>query len=373
LPQQVAHMGSGISAKTGHREAGDVPPCRSRLFVCIAAPAGVGRLASRLAGAIGRVLAVSAPLVTASFGAAAQQPKLVRIAILTTAMSPWHTETEGFRDGLKELGYVEGQNATLVARAGQGDPVRVKALAEDLVQQSPDLLFCVSSSGAQACRAASKTVPIVVVSIGDPVRLGLAESVARPGGNLTGIANLRADLTAKRLELFKKLVPSLRRVLVTYDPREPDDVEALKVARTAAGPVGVQVLENPITEPLQMEPALAELEQGGADGILIVQSGLSLNIPGRSLEVATSNGIPTMYSHAFWPRFGALASFGPDQYAQGRQAARLAHRILTGTPAGSLPIELPDRVEFVINKNRAERLGLQLPPSILMQADVVLE
>jgi putative ABC transport system substrate-binding protein len=318
------------------------------------------------------LLAFGAALL-ASFGAAGEDANPAKIAILTSAMSPWHTETEGFRAGLKDLGYLEGKNVTLVARAAQGDPVRLKSLAEDLVQQNPDLLFCVSSSGAQACRAATKTLPIVVVSIGDPVRLGLTESVARPGGNLTGVANLRADLTAKRLELFKELVPSLRRVLVTYDPRELDDLAALIVARQAADRLGVQLLENPITEPLQMESGLGDLEEGGEDGILIVQSGLNLNIPGRSLEVATSNRIPTMYPHAFWPKFGALASFGPDQYAQGRQAARLAHRVLTGTPPGSLPIELPDRVEFVINQKTAERLTLKLSPSILLQADTVLE
>jgi putative ABC transport system substrate-binding protein len=288
-------------------------------------------------------------------------------------MSPWHTETEGFREGLKNLGYAEGQNVTLVTRAGRGDPLRTRGLAEDLAQQQPDLLYCVSSTAARACRAATDTIPIVAVGIGDPVELGLAESVARPGGNLTRIFNLRAELSAKRLELFKELVPSLRRVLVSYDPREADDRDAAGVAREAAGRLGLQPIENPITAPLQLEPALAELEEGGADGILIVQSGLSLNIPGRSLEVATSNNIPTMYPHAFWPRYGALASFGPDQYAQGRQAARLAHRVLTGTPAGSLPIELPERVEFVINLKTAEKLGLHLPSSVLLRADRVFE
>ena len=322
---------------------------------------------------LGTLFSVTILLIVLSFGAASQDARPVKIAILTTAMSPWHTETEGFREGLKEFGYFEGKNVELIARAAQGDPVRLQNLAEDLAHRNPDLLLCVSSSGAQVCHRATTAIPIVAVSIGEPIRLGLVTSLARPGGNLTGIANLRADLSAKRLELFREMVPALRRVLVTYDPREPDDLDALAVTRAAASHLGLQLIENPITEPLQIEPALAELEEGGTDGILIVQSGLNLNIPGRTLEVATSNGIPTMYPHAFWPRFGALASFGPDQHAQGRQAARLAHRILTGTPAGSLPIELPDRVEFVINLKTAEKLGLQLSPSILAQADRVFE
>jgi putative tryptophan/tyrosine transport system substrate-binding protein len=299
-------------------------------------------------------------------------PKHFRIAVLTTAMSPWHTETEGFREGLKELGYLEGRNLTLIARAAQGDPVRLRSLAQDLVQQNPDLLFCVSSSGAQACQAATNLIPVVVASIGDPIRLGLARSLARPGGNITGVANLRADLTAKRLEIFREIVPSLRRVLVSYDPRESDDLNALKIARDAARRIGVELIENPVTEPLQMEPALAELEEGGRDGILIVQSGLNLNIPGRSLEVATSNRIPTMFPHAFWAKFGALASYGPDQYAQGRQAARLVHRILMGAPVGELPIELPDRFELVVNRKTAERLGIELPAAVHLRADAIL-
>jgi ABC-type uncharacterized transport system substrate-binding protein len=313
-------------------------------------------------------------MMAAINGSASQNANPAKIAILTTAMSPWHPDTEGFRDGLKEFGYSEDKkNVTFIARAAGGDPVRTRGLAEDLAQEKPDLLYCVSSTAALACHRATASIPIIALGIGDPVALGLAESLARPGANVTGIGNLRSELSAKRLELFKEMVPSLRRVLVSYDPRELDDRGAASVAKAAASRLDLQVIENPITDPLQIEPALADLEQGGTDGILIVQSGLSLNIPGRSLEVATSNGIPTMYPHAFWPKFGALASFGPNQYAQGRQAARLAHRILTGTAVQSLPIELPERVEFVINLKTAEKLGLQLSSSTLLRADRVLQ
>ena len=128
-----------------------------------------------------------------------------------------------------------------------------------------------------------------------------------------------------------------------------------------------------MTEPLQIEPGLAELKEGGRDGILIVQSGTNLNIPGRSLEVATSNNIPTMYPASFWSRFGALASYGSDQYAQGRQAARLGHKILTGTPPAQIPVELPDRIEFIVNLKTAKRLGLKVPQPALLRADRVIE
>jgi putative ABC transport system substrate-binding protein len=124
---------------------------------------------------------------------------------------------------------------------------------------------------------------------------------------------------------------------------------------------------------LEIEPGLAKMEESGRDGVLIVQSGTNLNIPGRSLEVATSNKIPTMYPASFWTQVGALISYGPDQYSQGRQAARLAHKILTGTPASELPVELPDRIEFIINLKTASRIGLKIPPSILFRADRVFK
>ena len=155
--------------------------------------------------------------------ATAQASKVYKVGILTDAMVPWHSTTEGFRDGLRELGYVEGKNVIFELRATQGDMARVPQLTAELVQQKPDLLFCVSD----ACRRENRQIPTVFAQVSDPVKLGLVESVARPGGNMTGVANLRAELTAKRLELFKDVVPTLRRVLVTYDPREKDERDSL--------------------------------------------------------------------------------------------------------------------------------------------------
>lgn len=313
-------------------------------------------------------LAVAAVLTAAST-AWAQAPRVFKIGILTDAMVPWHSTTEGFRDGLKGFGYVEGKNVIFEARAAQGDMGRVPQIAAELVQQKPDLLFCVSD----ACRKTGGKIPVVFVQVSDPVRLGLVESIARPGGNVTGIANLRAELTGKRLELFKEVVPSLRRVLVTYDPREKDERDAVEVARSAASRLRLRLLERPITTPLEIEPGLAEFKEGGYDGILLVQSGTNLNIAGRSLEVATSNNLPTMYPASFWTNFGALASYGPDQFLQGRQAARLAQKILTGTPPREIPVELPDRIDFVINLKTAKRLGLRVPQQALLRADRVIE
>ena len=299
----------------------------------------------------------------------AQKPKVFKIGILTDAMVPWHTSTNGLRDGLKEFGYVEGKNVIFEARAAEGDITHLPKLAEELLEQKPDLLFCV----ADACSKEIGRIPMVFTQVSDPVRLGLVESIAQPGGNITGIANLRADLSAKCLELFKETVPSLRRVLLTYDPRKTEEREALLSAKSEARRLKLNLIENSITNPLEIDPALAKLSEGGQDGILIVQSGPNLNIPGRSLQVATSNKIPTMYQASFWSQVGGLASYGPDQYSQGRQAARLAHRILTGTHPRELPVELPHRIEFVINLKTAKGLGLQVPASVLFRADRVIK
>ena len=291
------------------------------------------------------------------------------IGILTDAMVPWHSSTEGFRDGLKEFGYVEGKNLFFEVRSTRGDPSRLPKAAAELMELKLNLLFCVSD----ACGKQPKQVPIVFTQVSDPVSLGLVESIARPGGNITGIANLRAELSAKRLELFKEIVPSLRRVLLTYDPRKTEEREALTSAKSEASRLKLILIENSIMDSLEIEPALAKLKEGGADGILIVQSGTNLNIPGRSLQVATSNKIPTMYPASFWSQVGGLASYGPDQYAQGRQAARLAHKILTGTHPRELPVELPHRIEFVINLKTAKALGLQVPGSVLFRAERVIK
>ena len=314
------------------------------------------------------VLLVVVALCVAS-SAWAQRPKTYRIGILTDAMVPWHSTTEGFRDGLKALGYVDGKNVIFDARAARGDVAQVPGLAAALLQQNPDLLLCISN----ACRKDAGPVPMVFVQVGDPVRLGLVASIARPGGNVTGIANLRAELTAKRLELFKEAVPALRRVLVTYDPGEKDEQDSVAVARATASRLRLTLVERPVSATREIEPGLAELAPGGHDGILIVQAGTNLNIPGRSLEVATSERIPTMYPASFWANVGALASYGPDQYTQGQQAARLAHKVLTGTAPRDLPVELPDRIELIINLKTAQRLGLKIPQSILLRADRVVE
>jgi putative ABC transport system substrate-binding protein len=267
------------------------------------------------------------------------------------------------------VGNFVGKTVPFVVRVTYGHPTRLSEMAAELVRQRPDLLVCVSNT----CRKENGPIPMVFLQVGDPVARGLVRSITRPEGNITGVANIRAELTEKRMELFKEIVPALRRVLVSYDPRQGEEVEALTIARNAAQKLGIALLERPIADPLDIEPGLEELNEGGQDGILIVQAGTNLNIPGRSLEVAFTKAIPTMYFSLFWPQVGALASYGVDAYAQGRQGARRAQIIVSGTPVGDIPVELPERIEFIVNLKTAKRLGLQIPQQVLLRADQVIE
>ncbi|MGH2608798.1 MAG: ABC transporter substrate-binding protein, partial [Tepidiformaceae bacterium] len=192
-------------------------------------------LSAFLAGLLGAGIAV---------GSAQAPGKVLRIGILTSAYIAWHNQTRGFREGLTELGYIDGQNVVFHVLTGQGDSARLPVLAAELVRAKPDLLYCVATPEARACQKATRTVPVVFTQTGDPVKLGLVQSLARPGGNITGIGSLRGMLAAKRLELFKEVVPSLRRVLVTYDPREDEEYEAVTLATEVAATLGLTLLQR---------------------------------------------------------------------------------------------------------------------------------
>lgn len=309
-------------------------------------------------------------LFTAADRAEAQAPieKPVKIGIITDAMVPWHDATQGFRDGLKDEGLIEGKDIILDARPTRGDPNRVLAIYDELRAQKSDLLVCV----ADTCKKENGLIPMVFLQI-DPLPRGLVRNIARPEGNITGVSDLRAEMTAKRLELFKELLPSLKRVLVSYDPRETGEVQSVASARSAASSLGLTLIEQPITDRFDIEPGLTSLERGGSDGILIVQAGTNLNIPGRSFEVAFARRIPTMYMNTLWGEVGALATYGPDVYVQGRQAARMAHKIVMGTRPADIPVEQAERFVFTLNLKTAKHLGLSIPPQSLVRADRIIE
>ena len=218
---------------------------------------------------------------------------------------------------------------------------------------------------------ATTRIPIVFSAVGDPVGLGLIQSFARPGGNITGVTDLQLELSPKRLEVFHEIVPGLKRVLFPYDAADAYAVAEARVYREAARRLGIELVEKPVRTAEEAQATLAQISKDEVDGILMPAS-LSLNIPGFVLEATSQRAIPTMFNIAFWVERGALASYGPDLHETGRQAARLVDKILKGANPAEIPVEVNPKIEFVINLKVAKALGLTIAPEVLYRADRII-
>jgi putative ABC transport system substrate-binding protein len=318
---------------------------------------------------LGIVLAIEGLSVHA---VGAQRAGPVQIGALTESWGPTPIII-GLRDGLVERGYRENEHFVLGVRFTQGDPDELPAAARELVRHGPDII--VAAGGANAARAAqmaTNRIPIVFVGGSDPVGVGLVQSFARPGGNITGIADLDVELAPKRMEIFRELVPSLKRVLLVYDAGNAYAVAQLGMHREAARRLGITLVERPVRTEEEARAALDGVRKGEVHGILSPRF-LSLNIPGFILEVAPRRGIPTMFHDAFLVERGGLASYATDNYQLGRQAARLVDRIIKGAKPAELPVEQTTKFELVINLKTAKALGLTVPPSLRVRADRLIE
>jgi putative ABC transport system substrate-binding protein len=274
----------------------------------------------------------------------------------------------GLRDGLLELGYREDEHFVIGVRFTQGDLAALPTAARELVQYGVDVILVSEDHAAKAAQRATTRIPVVFTAVSDPVGLGLIQSFARPGGNITGVADLARDLSPKRLEIFQAIVVGLRRVLFPYDLADVDTVAHVRVVRDAARRLGIELVELGVRTQEEVQARLARVRQGEVDGIMAPRC-CSLNIPGFVLEATSHQGIPTMFEAAFWVERGALASYGPDYYESGKQAARLVDKILKGTAPGKLPVEVNPKIEFAINLKTAKALGLTIAPEVLYQAD----
>ena len=300
---------------------------------------------------------------------AAERAHPFRIGALTESWGPTPSIV-ALREGLLELGYREGEQFVLGVRFTQGDLVALPAAARALVQLGVDLLFASDVPAAKAAQLATTQIPIVFCGLGGhPVELGLIASFARPGGNITGVVNLEVDLGPKRLEVFRELVPGLQRILFPYDPSDASSVAAVQGYREAALRLGLGLVEQPVRTLAEAQATLAQVRKDKVDGILQPPT-VAWNIPGFIVEAARQQGIPTMFEDVFWAeQGGGLASYGPDTYASGQQAARLVDKIFKGTKPAELPVETNAKIEFVINLKVAEALGLTIDPVVLYQAD----
>lgn len=302
----------------------------------------------------------------------AQRGEPARIGVLTDSWGPTPA-TVGLRDGLEALGYRDGEQFHIGVRFTQGNVGALPAAARDLVAAGSHVIFATSTNAARAAQQATATTPIVFAEVvGDPVKLGLVRSFARPGGNTTGVSTLAIELNPKRLELFKELVPGLKRVLMVLDATDVDAVPALHAYREAARQLGIQLLERTVKSQAEAREVIATARRPEVDGVVMGPS-LALNIPGAMLDAALRQQVPTMFNGAFWVERGALASYGADFYESGRQAARLVFKILKGEKPESIPVETNGRIEFAINLKAARGLNLQIGQALLQRADRIIE
>ena len=326
---------------------------------------GRRRLATLLV--LGCALALTTP-------APAQRARPVKIGALSASWGPTRAVI-GLREGLQALGYRENTDFVIGVRFTQGETAELASAARELVRLGPDILVT-DGSGGETTRAAQAAaagkIPVVFMGEIDPVGRGLVPSLARPGGNVTGIANLDAELGSKRLELLREMVPGLKRVLLPYDASEPGFAQVLAVYRPAAQRLCVTLIEKPLRTQEEARVALGEIVRGQVDAI-VAPRWLTLNIPGFMLEAAARQAAPTMFSDSFFVERGGLASYAANATDVGRHAARLVDRILKGARPAELPVEQPTTFELVINLKTARTLRLTIPPSMLGRADEVIQ
>jgi putative ABC transport system substrate-binding protein len=305
--------------------------------------------------------------------ATAQRPaRLVQIGALTESWGPTPAII-GLRDGLVALGYREDKDFTIGIRFTQGESGELLTAARELVRRGADIIVTTEGGNtAKAAQLATDRIPIVFIGGGDPVELGLVKSLARPGGNLTGIASLDVELAPKRLEIFRELVPGLKRVLFVYDATGKDASEQLEPYRAASRSLGLTLVERPVRSQEEARAVISGLRKGEVDGIFAPRV-LSLNIPGFIVSTAIKGAIPTMFQARFFAEQGGLASYGATDSELGRQAARLVDRILKGAKPADLPVEQPTKFELVINLNSARALGLTIPRPLLQRADQLIQ
>jgi len=277
-----------------------------------------------------------------------------------------------FRAGMRELGYEHGRNVIIDSRYGEERVERLPALIEELLRSRVDVIMSAGPPVTRAARQLTSSVPIVMGFDPDPVGSGAIASLARPGGNVTGLSILGTDLTGKQLEYLKAVVPRLARVAVLGHPTEPYSAELLRTLRQAAATLGVAVDVHDVSDPARIEGAFAAARADGADGVLVMSNPLVLFHRARFAQAATANRLPTIYPTTEPVDAGGLMSYGVSIDDLFRRAATYVDRILRGAKPGELPVELPRTFVLVVNIPAATRIGLTIPPSVLARADRVV-
>jgi putative ABC transport system substrate-binding protein len=305
--------------------------------------------------------------------AQAQQPtKVSRIGLLTWAAAPPPSATTPFDQGLRQLGYVEGQNIAIERRYASGQMDRFPELAVELVRVPLDVILAQSFPAALAAKQATSTIPIVVMGAGDPVATGLVASFARPGGNITGVSALETELSGKRLELLKEVFPKLARVAVLWNAADFGMTLKFREIEVAAKALRVAVQASAVREPKDFDGVFSEMIRKRPDALFVITDPLTQLNRKRLVELVTKNRLPAMYENSPYVDDGGLMAYGPSPAENLQIALRHVDKILKGAKPADLPIEQPTKFEFIINLKTAQQIGLTVPPNVLARADKVL-
>jgi putative ABC transport system substrate-binding protein len=321
---------------------------------------------------------ILASSLLASLAAEAQHARSVPVIGILTPAPPGKSPTglpgkDPFPLGLRDLGYIEGSNIRLEYRSSAGHDERFPTLAAELVGRKVDVILAATVPAIRAAQRATRTIPIVMVLSSDPVRLGLIRSLARPGGNTTGLASLTFDLSGKRLELLKETVPKLSQVAVVFNPTSPAIREGLTETKVAAQVLGVKVESVEVREAAELDAAFVAIARARPDGLLVVPDPLIANLASRIAAFAAKNRLPAVYGARAGVDDGGLMSYGIDFVEHVRGAARYVDKILHGSKPADLPVEQPTKFELVINLKTAKALGLTIPQSLLVRADEIIQ
>jgi putative ABC transport system substrate-binding protein len=316
------------------------------------------------------VYALPALILTTIHLAEAQQPKkIARIGYLTGVGS---APNEAFLQGLRDLGYVEGKNILIEFRTTGGKSERRLELAAELVQLKVNVIVADTAGEVTAAKNATTTIPIVMRGVADPIALGLVASLARPGGNITGVAALAPELSGKRVELLKEVIPTLSRVALLTTPARAWRT-SIKETEVAAQALGLQLQILQVTKVDELEGAFNAAKKQRAGALVQVPATSMMPYQPHIIDLAAKNRLPTMYYDRGSVEMGGLMSYGVDRPYMDRRVASMVDKILSGRKPADIPVEQPMKFEFVVNLKTAQQLGLTIPPNVLARADKVIK
>ena len=318
---------------------------------------------------------VTAIVLALMHPAEAQQPKKIpRIGLLSAASpSSVSARVEAFRQGLRELGYLEGKTIFIEYRYSEGQVERLNKLAAELVRLKVDLIVTAGPTATRQAKEATATIPIVMTQDTDPLESGFVTSFARPSGNVTGFSTLSPEITGKRLELLKEIVPSLSRVAILGNRTVPGNAQGLKELETGAKAIRLQLKYRDVLAPKDIEAAFRDARKGRAQAVLVLPNPVAISQRKQLVNLAGKSRLPTAYYQPEYVEVGGLMFYGPSNADLFRRAAIYVDKILKGANPADLPVEQPTKFELVINLKTAKQLGLIIPPNVLARADRVIK